>query len=157
MGWLLTPLGLGMMCTYPCLGALTKRFGIRRVSAGGAFLTVCATSSFLYLATHPLNVALLAVALFIRGAGQSAIGIPSISAAYASVARQQLAMATTTLNLAQRLGGPILTTLCAVFLQWRLGAADGVSSLLGPFAMAFLLLSLLHAFVLAASLRLPIR
>jgi MFS family permease len=146
-----------MMCTYPFIGALTKRFGIRKVSAGGALLTTCATASFLYFATHPLNVGALAVALFFRGVGQSAIGIPSISAAYTSVDRQRLAMATTTLNLAQRLGGPTLTTLCAIFLQWRLGAADGASALLGPFAMAFLLLSVLHAFVFAAALRLPVR
>ena len=29
-GWLMAPLGLGMMCTYPWLGKLTQRFGIER-------------------------------------------------------------------------------------------------------------------------------
>jgi len=37
-GLLLAPLGLGMMCGYPFMGMLTKRFGIRKVSAGGASL-----------------------------------------------------------------------------------------------------------------------
>ena len=40
-GFLLAPLGLGMMCCYPLMGTLTNRFGIRRVSAGGAFLAFC--------------------------------------------------------------------------------------------------------------------
>src|SRR6202789_4292558 len=37
-GWLLAPLGVGMICSYPWMGALTRRFGIRKLSAGGAFL-----------------------------------------------------------------------------------------------------------------------
>src|SRR6202051_4843272 len=36
-GWLLAPLGVGMICSYPWIGALTQRFGIRKVSAGGGF------------------------------------------------------------------------------------------------------------------------
>src|SRR5271170_227339 len=32
-GWLLAHLGLGMICSYPWMGALTQRFGIRKVSA----------------------------------------------------------------------------------------------------------------------------
>jgi putative transposase len=51
------------------------------------------------------------------------VGIPSISAAYASVKRRNLPMATTSLNIVQRLGGPTLTTLCATFLGWRMSAA----------------------------------
>ena len=39
-GWLLAPLGVGMICSYPRIGALTQRFGIRKVSAGGAFLAL---------------------------------------------------------------------------------------------------------------------
>jgi EmrB/QacA subfamily drug resistance transporter len=45
-GWLLAPLGVGMICTYPWMGALTQRFGIRRVSAGGAFLALAGTLPF---------------------------------------------------------------------------------------------------------------
>jgi MFS family permease len=36
-GWLLAPLGVGMICTYPWMGALTQRFGVRKVSAGEHF------------------------------------------------------------------------------------------------------------------------
>ena len=46
------------------------------------------------------------VALFVRGVGMSGVGIPSVSAAYASVSKEKLPAATTALNIAQRLGGP---------------------------------------------------
>jgi len=48
-GWLLAPLGLGMICSYPWMGALTQRFGIRKVSAGGAFLALVGDAA-VYLA-----------------------------------------------------------------------------------------------------------
>ena len=65
-------------------------------------------------------------------------------------------MATTSLNIVQRLGGPTLTTLCAAFLGWRLGLAQSRASLSSAFAAAFLLLCALHALLFAASLRLPL-
>jgi len=155
-GWLLAPLGVGMICSYPWMGALTKRFGIRMVSAGGALLAFAGTLPFLYLASHGLVFAVLAGALFLRGVGLSAVGIPSISAAYASVRKQDLPMATTSLNIVQRLGGPTLTTLCATFLGWRLGMAQSSASLSSAFTAGFLLLCGLHAFLFAAALRLPL-
>jgi MFS family permease len=138
------------------MGTLTERFGIRKVSAGGAFLAFAGTLPFLYLASHGLAHAVLAPALFIRGVGLSAIGVPSISAAYASVKRQDLPMATTALNIVQRLGGPTFTTLCATFLGWRLGFAHTDDALSGAFTAAFLLLCALHAFLFIAAMRLPI-
>jgi EmrB/QacA subfamily drug resistance transporter len=155
MGWLLAPMGLGMLCTYPSMGALTRWFGIRRVSAGGAFLALLGTLPFLYLADHQLNATVLAVTLFIRGVGQSAVGIPSMSAAYASVARRELPMATTSLNIVQRLGGPTFTTLCAAFLGWRLDTQSVHPASLTPYAWTFLLLCVLHAATAIAALRLP--
>jgi EmrB/QacA subfamily drug resistance transporter len=156
MGLLLAPLGLGMMVTYPSMGALTKRFGIRRVSAGGALLALAGTLPFLYLASDGFNVAVLALALFIRGMGQSAVGVPSISAAYASVSRRDLPMATTSLNIVQRLGGPTLTTLCATLLGWRLSSQPMHQTALTPYAWAFLLLCGLHALTFVAAARLPL-
>jgi hypothetical protein len=83
------------------------------------------------------------------------VGIPSISAAYASVKKRDLPMTTTALNIVQRLGGPTITTLCATFLGWRLGLARSHASLPSAFAAAFLLLCALHALLFAAALRLP--
>jgi MFS family permease len=151
----LAPLGVGMICSYPWMGALTQRFGIRKLSAGGAFLALAGTLPFVWLASHGLIVAVLACALFVRGVGLSAVGIPSISAAYASVKRRDLPMATTSLNIVQRLGGPMMTTLCATFLGWRLSAAPNPASTSDAFAEAFGLLCFLHVLLFLATLRLP--
>ncbi len=155
-GWLLAPLGLGMICSYPWMGALTQRFGIRKVSSGGALLAFTATLPFIWLASHGLVLAVLACTLFLRGVGLSAVGIPSISAAYASIKKRELPMATTSLNIVQRLGGPTLTTLCATFLGWRLAVAHSYANLSSAFTAAFFLLCGLHALLFAATLRLPV-
>jgi EmrB/QacA subfamily drug resistance transporter len=154
-GWLMAPLGLGMMCTYPWLGRLTRRFGIRGTSAGGASLAFLGTLPFLYLSSHPFNLPILAGALFLRGMGLSAVGVPSISAAYASVHKSQLPMATTSLNIVQRLGGPTLTTLCATFLGWQL-AIHSPSGVGNAFTASFAILCSLHAVLILASMRLPL-
>ena len=157
MGWLLAPLGLGMLVTYPSMGALTGRFGVRRLAAAGALLALAATLPFVYLALAGYDPYVLVPALFLRGMGQSAIGAPSISAAYASVERRNLPMATTSLNIVQRLGGPTFTTICTLLLAWRL-QAESVST--GgthgaAYAWAFGLLCALHAASFVTTLRLP--
>ena len=154
-GWLLAPLGLGMMCTYPFMGRLTQRFGIRKLAACGALLALVGTLPLVFLAEHGLVVTVLAASLFVRGVGVSAIGIPSLTSGYASVARQDLPMATTAMNIVQRLGGPTLTTLCAIFLGWRLSGTPDPASTSGAFVAAFGLLCALHALLFVATLRLP--
>jgi MFS family permease len=144
-----------MICTYPKIGALTQRFGIRRVSASGASLALAGTLPFLFLASHGMSLPLLVCALFVRGMGLSAVGIPSITSAYTSVEKENLPMATTSLNIVQRLGGPTLTTLCATFLGWRLGMAYRATGISGAFTATFMLLSLIHVLLLVAALRLP--
>ncbi|KVH63774.1 disulfide bond formation protein DsbA [Burkholderia sp. MSMB1072] len=159
MGWLLAPLGLGMLVTYPSMGALTSRFGVRRLAAAGALLALLATLPFVFLSLTGYDPLVLVPALFLRGMGQSAIGAPSITAAYASVERRNLPMATTSLNIVQRLGGPTFTTLCTLFLAWRLQAestsAGGTQAV--AYAWAFGLLCALHAASFATTLRLPLR
>ena len=154
-GWLLAPLGLGMMCTYPFMGHLTRRFGIRKLAACGALLAFAGTLPLVFLAEHGLVVTVLVAALFIRGVGVSAIGVPSITSGYASVKRQDLPMATTAMNIVQRLGGPTLTTLCATFLGWRLPVTADLATVSGAFIAAFGLLYALHALLFLATLRLP--
>ncbi len=154
-GWLMAPMGLGMICTYPSLGRWTKRFGIRRTSGGGASLALLGTLILLYLSGHHLNLTIFAGALFMRGMGMSAVGIPSISAAYAAVRKEDLPMATTSLNIVQRLGGPTLTTFCATLLGWRLAVAHSHSGVANAFTISFVLLFCLHALLICATLRLP--
>lgn len=155
-GLMLVPLGLGMACSLPTLGALTRRFGLRNVAAGGALLALLGTLPLVYLAGHGLLLPLLIIALFCRGVGLGAVGIPSLTAAYVSVRKQDLPMATTALNVVQRLGGPTLTTLCATFLAWRMNVAVGSRSFPGAFVGAFVLLCALHALLFLSALRLPV-
>ncbi len=154
-GWLMAPMGLGMMITYPSLGRLTQRFGIRGTSLRGAVISLVGTLAFLYMSCYQLNVPLLMIALFVRGVGMSGVGIPSVSAAYASVPKEKLPAATTALNIAQRLGGPTLTTICATFLVWRLAAAHTPVQVNSAFTLSFALLCALHLFQVLAALRLP--
>ena len=64
-------------------------------------------------------------------------------------------MATTAMNIVQRLGGPTMTTLCAAFLGWRLSATVDVASTSSAFVAAFALLCALHVLLFLATLRLP--
>ena len=154
-GWLMAPLGLGMMCTYPFMGALTDRFGIRRLAACGAVLAALGMAPLVYMAAHGVIVILLAVALFVRGVRMSTIGVPSISSAYASVARKDLPMANSAMNIVQRLGGPTLTTVMATFLGWRISLSPEPTQLSSAFATSFALLCGLHILLLMAALWLP--
>jgi hypothetical protein len=88
--------------------------------------------------------------------GMSAVGAPSISAAYASVPKEQLPMATTSLNIVQRLGGPTLTTVCATFLGWQLMAVHSPDAVAHAFTMSFALLCCLQALLIVAAARLPL-
>ncbi|RXS93919.1 DHA2 family efflux MFS transporter permease subunit [Silvibacterium dinghuense] len=152
-GWMMASLGLGMMCTFPLMGAFTERFGIRRLAAGGAVLALAGTLPLVYLAGHMLSIAVLVAALFLRGAGLSAVGLPSVTGAYSSVRKEELPMATTSMNIVQRLGGPTLTTVCATVLAWRMTAGLPAQA----FVASFALLSILHAVLALATLRLPLR
>ena len=66
-------------------------------------------------------------------------------------------MATTSLNIVQRLGGPTLTTLCATLLGWRLSLPADDHGSLDAYAWAFLLLCGLHALAFVSASRLPLR
>jgi hypothetical protein len=99
--------------------------------------------------------ALTVVTMLVRGAGQGAIGIPSVSAAYASIPREKLPGATTAINIVQRLGGPLATTVTAIVLTLSGGYFPATGP--RPFLVAFLLLIGLHALALAAATRLPER
>ena len=154
-GWLMAPMGLGMVFTYPWVARLTQRFGIRGTSLRGALIAFLGTLPFLYLSAKHFSLGILAVTLFVRGMGMSAVGIPSISAAYASVRKEELPMATTSLNIVQRLGGPTLTTVCATFLGWRMAfvhSADTSSA----FTTSFALLCGFHSVLILAARKLPL-
>jgi EmrB/QacA subfamily drug resistance transporter len=155
VGLLMLPLGLGMMVVYPLLGLLTNRFGIRNVAMYGSFASLLSVIPLIYLARHALVGPVFAASLLLRGIGQGAIGVPTITAAYSGVPRSELPMATTTLNIVQRLGGPTLTTFTAMFLAWKMRFGQSPEAISNSFALSFVMVGILHAILLASSMRLP--
>ncbi|WP_213807230.1 MDR family MFS transporter [Granulicella sp. dw_53] len=155
VGWVLAPAGFGALFSYPMMGTLTERFGPRAVSASGATLALLGTLPFAFFGVRTIPLPVICVALFVRGLGMGAINIPSIAAAYASIPKQMIPVATTAINILQRLGGPVATMLLAIFLHSRMrgGAAETPHA----FAATFTVLCAIHALGVLAALRLPVR
>ena len=136
-GLLLAPMALGMFFALPIMGRLSERFGARAISGAGAVIALTGTLPFVF-AGPEAPLALLEVALLVRGFGVGSITIPSAAAAYASVPRESLTSATTAINICQRVGGPAGTTGLAIFLQYQLASAP---SLAGAYTVTFWLLA----------------
>ncbi|WP_068086518.1 DHA2 family efflux MFS transporter permease subunit [Novosphingobium rosa] len=162
MGWMLAPLGLGMMVSSLAMSTLTRRLGTRRLVRSGTALATLSTLAFVWLAWrwgegHGLDLHVLLPALFLRGMGQGSVGLPTMSAAYTAIDKRELAMATTSINIVQRIGGPTMTTLCATLLAWRLEADGqaGVHAGLNAYGWAFATLALMHGLIWLVARRLP--
>jgi len=154
-GWLIASSGIGMMCSFPLLGFLTERYGCRKVSAGGALLALLSALSFLWMVGHPFSAVWVVLSLFLAGAGQGTISIPSISAAYAGIPKARIPVANTALNIAQRIGGPVATTLLAVAISMSVDSATHVQA--QQFLLAFVGLAIFHGLALASASLLPLR
>jgi len=146
-GWVLSAMGIGMMCVYPLMGNLTDRFGCRSVACAGVVINFLGTLPFLWMAFGEYSLPLAIAGLFLRGMGQGATGIPSLAAAYASVPKSKLSYATTSLNIVQRLGGPVLTTALAVVVSFSSHS----------FQIPFLALIVLQLLVFGTAVQLPMR
>jgi predicted MFS family arabinose efflux permease len=119
VGLLLASGGIGALCAYPWRGMITERFGSRRVSACGALVALLGSLALAGVPPSSLAEWLICLILFVRAVGMSSISIPSISAAYSSIPKAAVPVSTTTLNIVQRIGGPVATTIIAIFLHRR--------------------------------------
>lgn len=154
-GWLLAPMGLGMMCVYPLMGLVTDRLGCRTVAASGGAICFLGTLPFLWMVHAGLSLPLSMAAMFIRGVGQGATGVPTIGAGYASVPKDRLSYATTAMNIVQRLGGPMATTTLAIVVSVFGGTA--ANSQPRAYFIPFVALLILQLLVIASASRLPVR
>ncbi len=152
-GGLIAAMGVGMLCPFPLVGSLTERFGCRAVSAGGALLALGGMIPFLWMTRTGFSPALTAVSLLVTGVGQGTISIPSMSAAYASVAKERLAVANIAINIVQRLGGLLATTTTAIVMS--LSAAHGSAPGPHPSLFAFTFLVGLQLITFGVAIRLP--
>jgi EmrB/QacA subfamily drug resistance transporter len=154
-GWMLALQGLGMLCIYPATGLLIERLGCRAVSAGGALLVAAGTVPILWMTGAGFSPVVMGAALFARGLGQGAIGVPAVSAAYATVPKAQIPLATTAANIVQRVGGPTATTGVALILSWSTAQHGGLAT--QAFTAPFLGLLALQLVMVGAAARLPVR
>ncbi|GEN16382.1 MFS transporter [Neoasaia chiangmaiensis] len=151
-GLFMMPLALGMMCVFPLMGRLTAYFGIRRLASFGAIAALSGTLLLVVMARNGFSFWMSSVGLLLRGAGIGAVGIPAMSAGYRSIAKPDLPMATTASNIVQRLGGPVITTLCAILLGWQLGTQKSTTDAL---TAAFAFLCAFHLLLFFVAMRLP--
>ncbi|MER7669632.1 MDR family MFS transporter [Kitasatospora sp. NPDC096128] len=154
-GAVLAPQGLGAMLALPLAGRFTDTYGPRRTACAGAVLGLLGTAGLLTLSpSSPL--VWLCLLLFLRGLGASLAGLPPVAAAYRSLSRHEAAGASTTLNIAQRLGSPLGTAALAVVLAAATRTADTDPVRLSHgFTQAFAAATAATALLLAASLTLP--
>ena len=153
--WILSGMGIGMMCSYPMMGFLTHRFGCRNLVASGILLTILGTLPVFWMIHSGFSPWLMMASLIVRGAGQGAIGIPSVSAGYAAIPTEKLAVATTASNIVQRLGGPVATTLIAIVLSFSSAKFSHPEP--QAFLIPFLTLVGLQLVVLCSAWQLPTR
>ena len=130
-----------------------EKFGCRAVSVSGVVLNTLGTLPLLWMIQHEFSPTLMTLCMVARGAGQGAIGIPSVSSAYASVPKEKLSLATTAANIVQRLGGPVATTLMAVVVSFS--AAHFPAPGPQAFMIPFIVLIGLQLMVLGSAHRLP--
>jgi EmrB/QacA subfamily drug resistance transporter len=135
-GLLTAPQGLGMALIMPLAGKLTDRWGGGPLALFGVIMTTITTIPFGLISAHT-SVALLSVAMFLRGMGIGFAFMPAMTAAFASLERDELPDATPQLNVLQRVGGSIGTAVLAVVLQRALSDTHTVAGAASAYGTAF--------------------
>ena len=135
-GLLTAPQGLGMALVMPLAGKLTDRLGGGPLALFGVIMTTITTIPFGMIGAHT-PVAVLSVAMFLRGMGIGFAFMPAMAAAFASLKRSELPHATPQLNVLQRVGGSIGTAVLAVVLQQELTGVHTSAGAANAFGTAF--------------------
>lgn len=142
-GGFLLAMGLGSALLLPVAGWLTDRYGARFVILGGVSLLCLTLLPFILLPR--MDAGFLIVILLLRGAAIAMTQMPAMTAAYGSVARDDVGDATTLINIAQRVGGAVGAVGIAIALDGREDDPLAFST-----AFVLLLVAALAAFLPAA-------
>ncbi len=115
-GLLLIPQGIGGGIGMFLSGRATERLGAGRTALFGGLMMAAATIPFvLVTATTPYT--LLGVAMIVRGVGMGLSMMPSMTAAFSVLTKEQVNDASPQLTVLQRVGGSLGTAVIAVVLQ----------------------------------------
>jgi EmrB/QacA subfamily drug resistance transporter len=121
-GLLNGPQGLGALISMPLASKLTERIGAGKVAICGVSLLALTTLPLAFVGANT-SILLISLTLFVRGFSIGLSFMPAMTAAYASLRRDQISDATPQMNVLQRVGGAIGTAILAVVLQRASGAA----------------------------------
>jgi EmrB/QacA subfamily drug resistance transporter len=133
-GLLLIPQGVGAAIAISIAGNLTDKIGARRVVPVGVALATIGTLAYTQIAVDT-PYWYMALGLFLVGAGLGATISPSMAAAFQGLEHTQMGMATSTINVVQRVAGSLGTALLAVVLQHAIDAnLDGFHGGIGQAA-----------------------
>ena len=118
-GLLLIPQGIGSAIGMNRSGAATRRFGAGLTSLCGGMILVIGTVPFLFVGAETPYLP-IAASMIVRGIGVGLAFMPAMTAAFASLRRDQVNDASPQLNVIQRVGGSLGTAVIAVVLQSKL-------------------------------------
>jgi len=135
-GLLVGPQGLGMLMVMPITGRLTERLGGGRLAFAGVLILCFSTLPLCFIGTDT-SILLISVVLVVRGVGIGFAFVPAMSVAFAAMRPDQLSDATPQLNVVQRLGGAIGTSVLAVVLQRATGAVHTPEKAAAAFGTAY--------------------
>jgi EmrB/QacA subfamily drug resistance transporter len=126
-GLLLAPQGIGSLLPRSIAGKVTDFTGARPVVLTGLVLTLLGTLPFAWAgpATNPW---LLAGALFVRGAGLSAVTIAVIAGAFKDVSPGNVPDANSTIRIVQQVGGSFGAAILAIILASKLLGHDALTA-----------------------------
>jgi EmrB/QacA subfamily drug resistance transporter len=122
VGLLLAPQAVGAALAMPLAGFLTDRVGARLVVSSGMVIALLGTFAFTQVGADT-SYFYLALALLVLGFGIGSTIMPSMAAAFETLAREETPRATSAINAIQRIASAIGTALLAIVLQ-RVIAAD---------------------------------
>jgi EmrB/QacA subfamily drug resistance transporter len=121
VGLLLIPQGIGAAVAMPIAGRLTDKLGARAVVTSGLVIALLGTFAYTGVGVDT-SYAYLATALFVLGLGIGGTIMPSMAAAFQTLAREEAPRATSALNAIQRIAGAIGTAALAILLQHEIAA-----------------------------------
>jgi len=104
-----------MAVGMPLASKLTERYGGGPVALGGVLATALMTIPFALIGAHT-SVVELCVTMVLRGGAMGLSFMPAMTAAFAALDRSEVSHATPQLNVLNRIGGSIGTTILAVVL-----------------------------------------
>jgi EmrB/QacA subfamily drug resistance transporter len=127
-GLLVAVQGLGALITMPIAGRLTDKTGAGKIVLVGLTLSALGVLG-LSQTTSGTPMWQIEIELFITGLGSGSSMMPAMSAALGALRRDEVARATTGLNVVLRVGGSIGTALLAVVLTHELSRLMGSTGL----------------------------